>query len=168
MQGECDCCGYPDLPLTEVAVGKLEQARLGPKANLCAVCRSTLAGTWYLYQDTHDSNKVALGQLIAWGINHLAAQIRECAGGTEAIDSMRPPPGPVLRAGPAGDRPDPKDPEYADRMNKFIRDVRAWHARQPWQLAEIPDDLRHLFTEERLAEADARPGDAPGREEGGS
>jgi hypothetical protein len=118
MRGECNCCGYPDLPLAEVAVGKMEQARLGPSVNLCDVCRSTLAGTWYLYRDVHDPTKVDLGRLIAWGINHLTAQIRECAAGAEAVDRVRLPPGPVLRAGAAGDRPNQADARSSDAQGR--------------------------------------------------
>jgi hypothetical protein len=76
-RGECDCCGYPDIPLTRCAVSHQFRPENGEEVLLCSVCNSSMTGTWYICRKVQDPTKVDLARLIAWGINHLKAQTTE-------------------------------------------------------------------------------------------
>jgi hypothetical protein len=79
LRGRCDCCGYgaedPDDPKA-VALHRIRaNERMGERGgDVCDVCWRTMVGGWYQHFRVTDATTLALGRLIAWGINYLRDQ----------------------------------------------------------------------------------------------
>ena len=77
---ECDSCGWETDALTETDAyartpghGPFTPDEEKTWAWLCEVCRSTPAGTAYLYPRNYENHEVL--STTAWGINYLADKI---------------------------------------------------------------------------------------------
>lgn len=70
-RGECDCCNYRDVDLTDHKIAPMDRGDNPATIRLCRVCYGSMVGTWFIHRDVNDPTQVLLGRLIAWGINYL-------------------------------------------------------------------------------------------------
>lgn len=77
-ENRCDCCGWITDDLKRVdAYARGQNVRIGSMeitADLCYVCRSTMASNVYLYPGQYEQHEIT--STIAWGINYLASLIQ--------------------------------------------------------------------------------------------
>ena len=83
--GECAACGWETDELFEVQNMRIDRGPFSEPKHWtwhCQVCYSTLAGNVHNYPEQHP-DQTAIASILAWGINYLAALIKE---GQHGID----------------------------------------------------------------------------------